>query len=289
MKTGGETDYSADTGTPSIRPAEGRMLRWQRTSMRTGRKRGWRSRENHVRARPRRQSRIDGVSTTFKSFQVISPGGDLYHEVCSNLNQLNEEGFMRTNAAHLPIKAWARLAVAVVGLPLFGQQSDLLVSSWRNGALLEYNGTTGAFVNALIPFGGVLEPGGVTFGPDGNIYLSDFSLVLRLNGSTGALMGAFVPSGYGGLKDATYLVFGPDGNLYVSDFDASNVKRYNGQSGSFMGVFTSGETVAVHNPQGLAFGPDGNLYVADEVNVLQYSGTTGSFIRVFVSGGSGGP
>ena len=146
------------------------------------------------------------------------------------------------------------------------------------------------FSGALISEPLLTEPDGLTFGPDGNLYISEFSNgeVRRFNPSTGELIDVFVSSGSGGLDGAVELTFGPDGNLYVASAFTDEVLRYNGTTGAFIDVFASGG--GIDNPAGIVFGPDGNLYVTgfNSDNVLRYDGATGSFMDDFVSTGSGG-
>jgi streptogramin lyase len=135
----------------------------------------------------------------------------------------------------------------------------------------------------------VAGPIGLTFGPDGNLYVSSFftDQVLRCNGSTGAFIDIFA-SGGGGLEGPQGLIFGPDGNLYVSSVFTSQVPRYDGTTGAFIDIFASGGGLS--SPVGLTFGPDGNLYVssAESDQVLRYDGSTGQFIDAFVPANSGG-
>ena len=114
---------------------------------------------------------------------------------------------------------------------------------------------------------------------------------MRYNGTTGAFIDNFVPSGSGGLSNPFGLTFGPDGNLYVACNCTNGVLRYNGNTGAFMGPFASGGLLSV--PFDLTFGLDGNLYVTSGNptlgnGVLRYNGTTGAFIDNFVPSGSGG-
>ena len=53
------------------------------------------------------------------------------------------------------------------------------------------------------------EPGGLVFGPDGNLYVSSgiTDEVLRYNGATGAFIDVFVTAGSGGLNEPTFLIF----------------------------------------------------------------------------------
>ena len=105
------------------------------------------------------------------------------------------------------------LAVTMAGLLPRAGATDLFVSSLNSNSVLQYNGTTGAFINAFVPFssGGLLEPEGLTFGPNGNLFVSSFGTnsVLQYNGTTGAFINVFVPSSSGGLDGPTYLTFGP--------------------------------------------------------------------------------
>ena len=107
--------------------------------------------------------------------------------------------------------------------------------------------------------------------------------VLRFNGTTGAFLGTFVPTGSGGLTFPLGGTFGPDGNLYVSNSNADDVLRYNRTTGAFLSTFAS----SVGDAAGLSFGPDSNLYVANAStpgSVTKLNGTTGALITAFGSG-----
>ena len=105
------------------------------------------------------------------------------------------------------------LAVTMAGLLPRAGATDLFVSSLNSNSVLQYNGTTGAFINAFVPSGsgGLLGPRELTFGPNGNLFVSSFGTnsVLQYNGTTGAFINVFVPSSSGGLDGPTYLTFGP--------------------------------------------------------------------------------
>ena len=114
--------------------------------------------------------------------------------------------------------------------------------------------------------------------------------VLRFNADTGEFLGAFVPTGSGGLNGPTGLTFGPDGHLYVASFVLNNnVLRYDGRTGAFLGVFVESGSGGLQGPVGLSFGPNGDLYVAASYagGVFRYDGGTGAFRNKFTNGPEG--
>src|SRR5262249_19808807 len=145
------------------------------------------------------------------------------------------------------------------------------------------------FIDRFVSDGGGGDSGGSTFGPDGNLYVTEYkqttglNAVFRYDGVTGAFIDTFVSSGSGGLGFPVQPVFGPDGNLYVSSFTGNEVLRYNGSSGAFIDVFVAG----LSSPVGITFGSDGSMYIANQGTneVLRYSN---SVLSAFVTAGSGG-
>jgi hypothetical protein len=169
-----------------------------------------------------------------------------------------------------------------------------LISSYVNDSILRYDGLTGSFEGIFVysGSGGLVRPQDLTYGPDGNLYVSSSFTdnIKRYNGRTGAYIDDFVPAGSGSLSGPTGLLFGPDGNLYVASINNNRILRYNGLTGAFIDIFVPQGSGGLLGPTGMVFGPDGNLYVSslNNARVMRYNGTTGSYIDTFVAPGSGG-
>jgi sugar lactone lactonase YvrE len=178
---------------------------------------------------------------------------------------------------------------------------ELLTAISVSDASLNEIGSPSAFISA--GSGGLSSPGGITLGPDGNVYVaSNGGTVLRYNGTTGQYINTFVAQRSGGLSGFTgnCLAFGPDGNLYASSANTNQVLEYNGTTGAFIKAFVAAGSGGLTDPRGLTFGPDGNLYIASfDVNsgangIMRYQGpfaaspgspspTTGQSGAIFVA------
>jgi hypothetical protein len=119
---------------------------------------------------------------------------------------------------------------------VFGPDGNAYVSSpaTSSNAVLRYDGTTGAFLNAFVSSGsgGIDGPAHMVFRPDGYLYVTGYrsNSVLRYNGSNGAFAGTVVPSGSGGLSSPIDLVFDANGNLLVTSRSNDQVLRYGATS-----------------------------------------------------------
>lgn len=161
---------------------------------------------------------------------------------------------------------------------------DFLVSSRFSNLIIRYS-DAGTLVGTFAAGPELLNPNGIAFGPDGNLYvgLGDVGSILRYNGQTGSFMDTFVPSGLGGLASVRDIAFGPDGNLYADSGTTKQVLRYNGTSGAFLGVAASGG--GLNGPVGLTFGLDGSMYIGGALsNRIYRFSPSGTLLRTYNPG-----
>lgn len=155
--------------------------------------------------------------------------------------------------------------------------------------VLRFDGKTGASKGEVL--GGLDSPDNIIVGPDGNLYISSNTQVMRCRPDGTPLpgaeqIGAAFTTG-GNLMSASGMTFGPDGNLYVASQGTSQILRYDSHTGKFIGSFHAGDIAA---PSEMVFGPDGNLYVASTAGpafnpqsgfIAKINGKSGQFISQF--------
>lgn len=176
----------------------------------------------------------------------------------------------------------------------FGPNGDLYAANFNGGTggnLLRFDGDTFNYVQTFGGSEALVGPDHVTFGPDGNLYVSlvKANQILRYRRDTGAFIDVFVSDSE--LSRPRDLAFGPDGHLYVANQDTSSVLKYDGASGVFLERFVDPGSGGLQTPIGIVFGPDGELYVSshDTDQVLRYDGSNGDFLDVFASTNLDGP
>lgn len=134
----------------------------------------------------------------------------------------------------------------------------------------------------------LLGPSAVALGPDGSLYITDYSghllrrvtpdgIISRVAGNrAGGFTGDGVPATQTRLAGPTGIAVSPDGSLFIADFINSRI-RYIGQDGIITTVAGTGEygfsgdggpasQAFLATSRGVALGLDGSLYIADTGN-----------------------
>ena len=147
-----------------------------------------------------------------------------------------------------------------------------------------------AFISA--GSGGLVSPRGITFGPDGRLYVAstDTDSILRYDEGTGAFIDEFVSTGSGGLDFPRDITF-HGGDLFVASSSTHSVLRYDGVTGDFVSEFVTSGDGGLDSPRGLLFGPNNDLYVTsagEDDAVLRYDSTDGTFLSEFIVSGDNG-
>lgn len=167
-----------------------------------------------------------------------------------------------------------------------GPNGNLFVST-NGGAVVEINAITGNPQGVFVP--GLASPRGLTFGPDGNLYVADEAAdaVLRFDYPTASPEEPFASGA--AFVSPKGLIFGPDGHLYVTcELGTERVLRFHGVTGAFLGVAAVG---ALGRAEGLTFTPTGTLLVNDGLKdqVVEFGPDTALSAGTFVSSGLAQP
>jgi outer membrane protein assembly factor BamB len=201
------------------------------------------------------------------------------------MKTMNKKGFV------LP----ASLLLGTFSIFCFGvnqANATLLISNSGSNTITIFDEQTSSFLGDFTTpgNGGLRDPDDLTFGPDGNLYVSNGgssalnlfdslypndSAVLRFS-RTGEFLG--VAASGNGLIRPYGNAFGPDGMLYVSSFRTNQILKFNPTTGEFLGVFASdnnngqGSLNGLNGPNDLLFGPDGSLYVTTQGSANNQNG-----------------
>ena len=194
----------------------------------------------------------------------------------------------------------ASLGTAVNGGPEIGglggvrvaNNSIYLVGSGSNNVIRYL--PNGSLVGALDPANaaGLNSPQGLTFGPDGKLYVvsSSGDKIARFDPTTGQFLGNFADTSVNGHAGPIAAAFA-NGMLFVSTFDSGELMRFNGTSGAYLGSASAGAGVALGD---LVLGPDGYLY-ADALDpstflggIARFNAMTGAYLGMFIPNGTAG-
>ncbi len=161
---------------------------------------------------------------------------------------------------------------------------DLYIANFDGNNILRYDGITGDFIEVFASGSTLSGPSGLTFGPDGNLFVSNsaFENILNFSGQDGKFNGEFVKSNDSQLNLPQGLKFGPNGDLYVSSFSTNDIQVYDGTTGEFKRKSAQDEDLK--GPIGLVFGPEnGSLFVISSENdqILEYESDELNKVGIF--------
>lgn len=175
----------------------------------------------------------------------------------------------------------------------FDNPGNAYVTQFDSDSVARYSSTGSLLGTFVAPGSGGLDGPdlGVTFGPDGNLYVPSFWTgdVMKYDGATGAFISKFISAGSGGLTQPRQMVW-KDGKVYVSSDNGNKVLRYDGVTGAFIDTFVTAGSGGLGGASGMVFS-GGSLYVTSWRNnrILRYDANTGAFQSAFVTTGLNGP
>lgn len=216
---------------------------------------------------------------------VLGPGGHVYatSEITGSIEKFDRAGnwLGRFGTANSP-----------TGI-VFDHAKNSYVAQFNTDSVVKLSPTGSLLGDFIAPgTGGLNGPDlGITFGPDGNLYVPSFETgdVMRYNGATGAFIDKFLPAGSGGLTQPRQMIW-RGGKIYVTSDNGSKVLRYDAATGAFIDTFIAPGSGGLNGAAAMAF--HGNsLYLTSWRNnrILKFNANSGAFQSVFVSSGLSGP
>lgn len=190
--------------------------------------------------------------------------------------------FPKINAA--VVSSFA-LLLLMVGTDVAHATRDLIVPN-ANG-VLRFSGTNGSLKGYFITpgAGGLVAPGRMILGPDGNLYIGDpGTQTIKRFDLNGNFIDNFVPSGT--IVNPVSIKFGPDGKLYVLCCSTiKQIHRYNGNTGAYEGMVFNALTTQINNSHDFIFMPGTNDFlIASSLNsVARFNFTTGAFVSHYLN------
>lgn len=153
------------------------------------------------------------TATTGSEGLVIARDGTIYYAVSGGVARIAPDGTLDA--------AWLRIAAGATiwGLALDASNTHLFIGDPTSGQLRVATGLTGT--PAQTPLVAVAQPNGVTVGPDGAVYVSDFAndAVLRVDPASGASTMVTASA----IAGADGVAFTDDGHLLVTSYSAGTV------------------------------------------------------------------
>ena len=166
-------------------------------------------------------------------------------------------------------------------------------------AILRYDQSSGAYLGLWTDLTDMegQGPNNMTFGDDGDLYITGNSNIWKYDGISAAPKGASAGDPYLA-HDASNLksVAVKDGLVFTGRYGAGGIAYYDASTGTNLGTLVDASIPGSSGGPGVLIGPDGKLYSSNySARVLQWdlSGGIGTFptltATVFVDGSSGGP
>lgn len=227
---------------------------------------------------------------SFAGGVAFGPDGNLY---VVSIGVISDSAVLRYNGANGAFVDEFAMGSGVGFLALtFMPGGDLLVGDSSDNSVKRFgaNGTAlGAFIASGV--GGLDNPVGLTYGPDGRLYVvsKDTDRILVYDGASGAAAGVYADLAPAGYDVPVDLTFDENGHLFVSVSGDESVVRIAAGTQSVT-TFVAPGAGGLGNPGGLRFHPDTGvlLVVSQDTNsVLSFNGETGAPLGTFATGADG--
>lgn len=165
---------------------------------------------------------------------------------------------------------------------------EIWIASYNRSLVRRFSLTTGAELGDVVgAFAGGLggADNGMTFGPDGKLYVPGFDShnVVRYDPATGSTS-QFIAPGSGSLTNTRGILFEPGGEtVLVSSEGNGRILRYAVADGRFIGELIRG----LSKPTGMAYNRDGQLLVAVNAGVARIDPASGNNLGLLANANAG--
>ncbi len=160
------------------------------------------------------------------------------------------------------------------------------VSSGNSDQILRY-APDGTFNDAFISADEINAPKGLTFGPDGSLYVvsseTNEIMTTKITYDDEPLVEKFVTDRSAALYQPKHIELF-DGRICVSSYLTNDIYCYDEDTGESSGKLTVSFNRALISLENSIAGPDGELYVSDNLRnkIIRYDGVTGLFSDVVI-------